>query len=79
MKIGPKSLNFYEGQMKEICTFQATVLKFYDLLTGWKLATNAKFKNNISKIIPARPKKHRDIGCEYYIKTFHVNNKKLWS
>ena len=26
------------------------VLKFGDLLGGWKFATNAKFKQNISKI-----------------------------
>ena len=51
-------------------TFQATVLKFSDLLGGWKLATNAKFQLNISKITPAMPKKHGDMGCEC-----HYNNK----
>ena len=30
-------------------------LKFCDLLGGWKLAINAKFQLNISKITPARP------------------------
>ena len=44
--------------------FQATDLKFDDLLGGLKFATNAKFQQNIPKIMPARPKK-RDKGCEY--------------
>ena len=34
---------------------QATVLKF-DLLVVWKLAKNAQFQNNISKIMPAKKK-----------------------
>ena len=37
-----------------------------DLLGGWKLATNAKFQLNTSKITPVRAKKHRDMGCEYH-------------
>ena len=37
--------------------FQATVLKFDDLLGGLKFATNAKFQQNIPKFMPARPKK----------------------
>ena len=32
--------------------FQATVLRFSDLLAGWKLAINAKFQHNISDIMP---------------------------
>ena len=28
-----------------------------------------KFQLNISKIMPARPKKHRDMGCEHYNNT----------
>ena len=32
----------------------------------WKLWKNTKFQLNISKITPARPKTHRDMGCEYY-------------
>ena len=36
--------------------FQPTVLKFGDLLGGWKLATNTKFHVGISKIMPAMPK-----------------------
>ena len=32
------------------------LLKFADLLAGWKLVTNAKFQLNISKITPTRPK-----------------------
>ena len=43
--------------LKEIFIFQATNSKFGDLLAGWKLDTNAKFQLNISKIMPARPKK----------------------
>ena len=41
---------------KEFVIFQATVLQIGDLLWGWKLATNAKFQCNISKITPARAK-----------------------
>ena len=48
--------------MEEIFVFQATVLKFCDLLAVWKLATDAKFQHNISEIMPARPKKHKDMG-----------------
>ena len=29
------------------------------------LATSAKFQLNISKIVPARPKKQREVGGEY--------------
>ena len=36
--------------------FQATVLKFGDLLGELKLPKNAKFQFNISKITPAKPK-----------------------
>ena len=46
--------------------FQATVLKFVDLLGGCKVATNAKFQLNISKMMPARPKNTGDMGCEYH-------------
>ena len=42
--------------LEEIFIFQARVFKFGDCLGVWKLATNAKFQNNISKIMPARPK-----------------------
>ena len=35
-----------------------------DLLGRWMLPTNEKFQHNISKIMPARLKKHRDMGCE---------------
>ena len=52
----------------ESFTFQDTVMKFGDLLGGLKLAINAKFQHNISKIMSARPKKHRDMGCEYHNK-----------
>ena len=48
--------------MEEIFIFQATVLKFCDLLAAWKLATNTKFQHNISEIMPARTKKHKDMG-----------------
>ena len=44
----------------------AIFLSFGDLLVEWKLVTNAKIKHNISKIMPARPKKNRDMGCEYH-------------
>ena len=29
------------------------MLKFWDLLAGWKLTTNTKFQLSISKLIPA--------------------------
>ena len=43
--------------------YQVRILKFGDLLGKWKFATNAKFHHNVSKIMPARPKKN--MGCEY--------------
>ena len=49
------------------------VLKFGDLLQGWKFAINAKFKHSISKITQARPKEHRDMGCEYHYSRPNVN------
>ena len=49
---------------RKIFIFQATVLKFGDLLRGWSLLINTKFQHNISKIMPARPHKHRDIDCD---------------
>ena len=60
--------------MKKSFIFQATVLKFGDLLWGWKLATNTKFQHNISKITSARPKKHRDMGCEYHYSENVIRN-----
>ena len=41
---------------EEISIFQTSVLKFGDLLGGWKLATNAKLQLNISQIMVAEPK-----------------------
>ena len=49
---------------RKIFIFQAAVFKFGDLLGGWKLVINTKFQHNISKIMPARPQKHRDIDCD---------------
>ena len=65
---GPKSINFIRrlnrGNVGYF--FEATSLKFGDLLAGWKLATNAKFQDTISKFMPARTKEHQDLGCEYH-------------
>ena len=36
-------MNFIRSYIEEIFIFQATVLKFGDLLAGWKLATTTKF------------------------------------
>ena len=36
---------------------KATVLKFGDLLGGWKLLKNEKFQHNILKMTPGRQKK----------------------
>ena len=55
--------------------FQARVFKFGDLLEVWKLATNAKFQLHISKIMPARRKKHWDMECEYhYTRAISIKN-----
>ena len=35
---------------------------------------NAKFHHNISKIMPARPKNHQDMGCEYLITNIAMTN-----
>ena len=42
--------------------FQATVLKFRDLLGGWKLAQVQNFSSNISKIMPVRQKNPQGHG-----------------
>ena len=63
MTIRAQIHEFYKKvKIDEIFIFQATVLKFGYLLGAWKLATNAKFKQNISKFMPAGPKKQRDMG-----------------
>ena len=43
--------------------FQATVLKFGSVLEERKVVTNAKIQHNISKLKPAKPKKHRGMSC----------------
>ena len=43
--------------MKGIFIFPSKFLKFGDLLGEWNLSTNAIFQHNISKIMPAWPKK----------------------
>ena len=57
-------MNFIRS-LGKMFIFQATVLKFGDLFGGWKLAKNANFQHNICKIMAARPKKYRDMRCEY--------------
>ena len=52
--------------MEEIFIFQARFFKSGYLLGVWKLAINAQFQHKISKILPARPEKHRDMRCKYY-------------
>ena len=49
-------MNFIRRLNRGKFMFQATVLKFSDLLRGWKLAKNAKIQHNISKITPNMPK-----------------------
>ena len=54
--------------------FQATVLKFCDLLRGWKSPVDTKFQHNIFKFKKARPKKHRTWGMNialYYVLSHH--------
>ena len=58
-------MNFIR-RLEEIFVFQATYLKFGQLLVGWTLVINAKFQHNISKITPARTKQNRYMVCEYY-------------
>ena len=48
--------------MRNSAESKDTVLKYSDLLRGWKLAVNAKFQPNISKIMPAGPKKTQGYG-----------------
>ena len=50
-------MNFIRRLNRGNFIFQPTVLKFGDLLRGWKLATNTKFHVGISKIMPASPRK----------------------
>ena len=52
-----------------LSSYRFGIWYFGILLGGWKFATNVKFKQNISKIMPVRPKKHWEIGYEYmYLK-----------
>ena len=60
-------MNFIKGEIQEIFIFQATVLKFHDLLGILKLATNAKCQHNISKIMPVRPKNRGTWGVNTII------------
>ena len=55
-------MNFLRRLLEEIFSFQATVLKFCDLLAVWKLPTNANYQHNISKIRPAMPKNIKIAG-----------------
>ena len=56
-------MNFIKNKLnRENFYLLPTVLKFGDLLEGWKLATNAEVQLIISKSLPA--KKHRDMGRE---------------
>ena len=48
----------FNRRLEVIFIFQATVLKFGDLLAGLKLVTTTKFQHNIPKITPTRPKKN---------------------
>ena len=58
-----KSMNFIKKSIEKFLTFQTRVLKVG--LSGMEAVKNTKFLLNISKIILARPKKHRDMECEY--------------
>ena len=49
--------------------------EIWDLLEGWKLATNAKFQHNISSIKPARSKKHRDMRRKYHYSNLRLLKK----
>ena len=48
--------------IENIFIFQTKVLRFGDVLGGWKLAIHSKFQYNICKIMPDMPKKHRGMG-----------------
>ena len=54
-------MNFKRRLIEEFFIIQARILKFIDLIKVRKLATDVKFQFNFSKIMPARPKKHRDM------------------
>ena len=54
--------------------FKIIALKLDDLLGGWRLATNAKFQHNISKITPARPKNTGTWDVNAKIVTTHPPN-----
>ena len=63
---GKQIYEFYKKVKGKIWIFQAAILKCGYVLEIGMLATNAKFQLNISIIMPARPKKHRNMGCEYH-------------
>ena len=46
--------------------------KFGDLLSGWKLATNAKFQPKSPKLPQQGQKKHQGLGCEYTVSAYQT-------
>ena len=45
--------------------YQAEGFEISSLIRGMEVMKNGKFQLNVSKILPARPKKCRDMGFEY--------------
>ena len=52
-----QSINFVRRLNRRNFYFQARVFKFWRFIRGIEVDKNVKFQFNISKIIPARPKK----------------------
>ena len=59
-------MNFIQRLNREKFYFSSQSFQIGGTLAGLKLGKHTKFKLNISKIIPSRQKKHRDMGCEYH-------------
>ena len=60
----PISMHFIGRLSEGILFLSSHSFEIQKFIRGWKLAT--KFKRDISTNMPARPKKHKDMGCEYH-------------
>ena len=60
----PRYMRFIRRLYRGKFYLSSRVFKFCNLLDLWQLKIELQL--NISKIMPARLKQHRDMGCDYY-------------
>ena len=59
-----KSIQLIRRLNRENFYFSNHNFQIWQLINGMEVLRNTKFQLNVSKIVPARPKKHMDMGCE---------------